>query len=75
MRLLNFDFTGPVARLQVRTYSTHFKAYASDLPEYARWYRSREKPELSDADFLAEEEFTLELDDFFSRFGTPAVAR
>ena len=75
MRLLKFDFTGPVARLQVRTYSTHFKAYASDLPEYARWYRSREKPELSDADFLAEEEFTLELDDFFSRFGTPAVAR
>jgi hypothetical protein len=75
MRLLNFDFTGPVARLQVRTYSTHFKAYAGDLPEYARWYRSREKPGLSDAEFLAEEEFTLELDDFFRRFGTPAVAR
>ena len=75
MRLLNFDFTGSVARLQVRTYSTHFKAYASDLPDYARWYRAREKPELSDADFLAEEEFTLELDDFFSRFGAPAGAR
>jgi hypothetical protein len=61
--------------LQVRTYSTHFKAFASELPDYARWYRPREKPELSDAAFLAEDEFTLELDDFFSRFGTPVAAR
>jgi 3',5'-cyclic AMP phosphodiesterase CpdA len=71
MRLLKFDLTGPGARLQVRTYSTHFKAYASDLPDYARWYRSLEKPELSDPDFLAEDEFTLELDDFYQRFGKP----
>jgi hypothetical protein len=74
MRLLNFDLTGSKARLQVRTYSTHFKAYASDLPDYARWYRSREKPELSDADFLSQEEFTLDLDDFYQRFGQPAKA-
>jgi hypothetical protein len=72
MRLLQFDFTGPAARLQVRTYSTYFKAHATDLPDYARWYRPREKPELSDAEFLSQEEFTLELDDFFSRFGRPS---
>lgn len=74
MRLLNFDLTGSNARLQVRTYSTHFKTYASDLPDYARWYRAAEHPELSDADFLAEDEFTIELDDFYLRFGRPAKA-
>jgi predicted nucleic acid-binding protein len=74
IRLLNFDFTGPIARLQVRTYSTHFKAYASDLPEYARWYKSAEHPELSDAQFLAEDEFSIDLDDFYRRFGQPARA-
>jgi hypothetical protein len=74
LRLLDFDFAGPDARLQVRTYSTHFKAYASDLPDYARWYKPREKPELSDAEFLAEEEFTIDLDDFYQRFGKPAHA-
>ena len=72
MRLLNFDLTGPKARLQVRTYSTHFKAYASDLPDYARWYKPADHPELSDAEFLAQEEFTIELDDFYQRFGKHA---
>jgi hypothetical protein len=74
MRLLHFDFTGLAARLQVRTYSTHFKAHAADLPDYSRWYRPREKPGLSDAEFLSQEEFTLELDDFYDRFGRPAKA-
>lgn len=70
-RLMTFDFTGSVAKLHVRTYSTYFKAYASDLPSYADWYRPNEKPDLSDEAFLAEEEFTLELGDFFTRFGRP----
>ena len=71
LRLLEFDFTGSVARLQVRTYSTHFKLYASDLPQYGQWYRLDEKPHLSDAEFVGEDEFTLVLDDFFTRFGKP----
>jgi hypothetical protein len=53
----------------VRTYSTYFKAYSSELPNYAAWYKPQEHPELSDADFLAEDEFTIELDDFVKRFG------
>ena len=75
MRMLDFDFTGAVPRIEIRTYSTHFKAYASELPDYGSWYRSREKPNLSDAEFLAEEEFTIVLDDFVSRFGKPASRR
>jgi hypothetical protein len=71
MRLLDFDFSGPVPKLQVRTYSTYLKVHAGELPTYAAWYKAREKPDLSDRDFLAEEEFTLELDDFVQRFGTP----
>lgn len=71
LRLLEFDFTAAVPKMRVRTYSTYFKAYASELPNYAAWYKPQEHPELSDADFLAEDEFTIELDDFVRRFGTP----
>jgi hypothetical protein len=35
------------------------------------WYKAREKPALADEDFLAEDEFTIELDDFVQRFGPP----
>jgi hypothetical protein len=71
LRLLEFDFTGPLVSLRVRTYSTHFKAYAGDLPRYGEWYRLNEKPHLSDAEFIGEDEFTLVLDDFFRRFRKP----
>jgi hypothetical protein len=71
LRLLEFDFTAQVPRMRVRTYSTYFKAFAGDLPGYAAWYKPREKPELTDEAFLAEDEFTIELDDFVKRFGLP----
>jgi hypothetical protein len=71
MRLLEFDFSGAMPRMRVRTYSTYFKAHAGELPSYAAWYRPKEQPDLSDEAFLAEEEFTIELDDFVQRFGPP----
>jgi hypothetical protein len=71
LRLLDFDLTGTVPRLQVRTYSTYFKARASELPNYAAWYKPREQPGMTDEAFLAEEEFSIELDDFVQRFGQP----
>ena len=74
MRLMNFDFSGPNARLEVRTFSTYFKTYAKDLPEYSRWYKSIEHPELTDAEFLGQDEFTIDLDDFYLRFGRPGTA-
>ena len=71
LRLLEFDFAAAVPRLRVRTYSTYFKAFASDLSNYAAWYKPREKSDLTDEAFLAEDEFTIELDDFVRRFGLP----
>ncbi|MGE0386357.1 MAG: serine/threonine protein phosphatase [Gammaproteobacteria bacterium] len=74
LRLLNFDFSASVPRLQVRTWSTHFNAYARDLPQYAAWYKAHEQPQMTDAQFLDQEEFELELDDFVRRFGTARAA-
>lgn len=70
LRLLEFDFSGAIPRMHVRTYSTFFKAFSSELPNYSAWYKSTEHPEMSDADFLAEDDFTIELDDWVRRFGT-----
>lgn len=71
LRLLEFDVAGPVPTMRVRTYSTHFKAYASELAGYAAWYKPQEQPQMTDAEFLAQDEFTIELDDFVQRFGRP----
>lgn len=71
MRLLEFDFTTAVPRMRVRTWSTYFKAFANELPNYAAWYKPAEKPALTDEAFLDEDEFTIELTDFVKRFGAP----
>lgn len=73
LRLLSFDLDGPQPRINVRTYSTHFGKYASEMPEYASWYKAGERQaELSDAEFLARDEFVIELTDFHQRFGNGA---
>jgi hypothetical protein len=71
LRLMTFDFSGDHPRLRAQTYSTHFKAYSTNLPRYADWYRF-EHPEFSDEAFAAEDHFELELDDFYERFGGAA---
>lgn len=68
MRLMQFDMTAAVPVIRVRTYSTHYKSTADRLPTYAAFYKAAEKPALSDKDFIAYDEFTLELDDFVARF-------
>jgi hypothetical protein len=68
MRLMEFDFSAATPVVRVRTYSTHYKAFSTDAPQYAAWYKPTEKPELSDQDFLGEDQFTLELPDFRARF-------
>ncbi|WP_438481226.1 serine/threonine protein phosphatase [Oleiharenicola lentus] len=70
LRLLNFDLNAPVPRIDVRTYSTLYKKFASELKEYAAWYKTHDgQSKLSDADYLKREEFTIELKDFRQRFG------
>ena len=68
-RELTFDLDRERPRVQVRTYSTYYRAYSSELPTYAQWYKPLEQPGMSDAEFLRADEFVLELDDFRRRFG------
>jgi hypothetical protein len=68
MRLMEFDMSGTVPLVRVRTYSTHYKRNSIDTPQYARWYKAKEKPELSDEAFHREDDFQLRLTDFHARF-------
>jgi hypothetical protein len=75
MRLMQFDLSKPVPNIRVRTYSTHYKSTSSQLPTYAAFYKAAEKPKLDDSGFLAEDEFTIPLDDFRARFGSGGKVR
>lgn len=70
-RELTFHLESDVPSLAVKTYSTYYNSYASDLPTYVQWYKPDEQPDMTDAEFLEAEEFTLELDNFRARFGEP----
>lgn len=73
MRLMTFDMSEAVPTIRVRTYSTHYDRYASDTPDYARWYKPNEQPQMTDDAFLGQDEFTIRLDDFRARFGNGAA--
>ncbi|WP_201789554.1 hypothetical protein, partial [Cronobacter sakazakii] len=73
MRLMQFDMDAAPPTVRVRTYSTHYRRFASEEPNYARWYKPNEQPHLSDEDFLNRDEFTIPLTDFRARFGAPAA--
>lgn len=71
MRLMTFDFASSVPKVKVRTYSTHYKKFSSEVADYAKWYKGQEHPKMDDADFNAMDEFSFELTDFRARFGAP----
>ncbi len=71
LRVMRFDLAGTVPRVQVRTWSTHYRAWSTDLPDYVKWYKPHEKPEMSDAEYLRQDDFAFTLDDFSARFGPP----
>ncbi len=66
LRLMTFNFESKTPEVRVRTYSTHYKAYASELEQYADWYNFH--PNLTDAEFLGRDEFAIKLADFRERF-------
>lgn len=70
-RELTFHLGGDNPRIEVRTYSTHYNTYSSDLATYPAWYRDREQPGMSDEAFYQSDEFTITLKDFYQRFGMP----
>jgi len=71
-REMTFHLNGAAPRVDVRTYSSYYGKYSSELETYADWYKPREQPEMSDEEFLAADEFTIELTDFRTRF-TPTA--
>ncbi len=73
LRLMQFDFSAEVPEISVRTYSPHYGGFSVDVEDYAKWYKDQEKPEVSDAEFMTADEFTLRLLDFRDRFG-PGVS-
>jgi len=70
-RLLEFELGGASPKVSVRTYSTHYETWSGDLETYADWYREHEQPEMTDLEFLAADDFEIELSDFRTRFGPP----
>lgn len=73
LRLMTFDLAGEAPTLRLRAYSTHYKAFASDLPLYTQWY-GHEHPEMTPAEFVGLDECNFDLDDFRERFGMPSLA-
>lgn len=71
LRLLEFHLASTSPKIVVRTYSTHYAKHASELASYAEWYREHEQPEMTDAEFLAAEQYEIPLVDFRARFGAP----
>lgn len=75
LRLMEFRLDGEAPEIKVRTYSTHYKAYSSELAGYAAWYKATEgQADLSDEDFGKRDEFTIKLNGFHKRFGAPSRA-
>jgi hypothetical protein len=68
-RLMEFDMGGPTPRIRVRTWSSHYLTLSADAENYADWYKRYEHPDLSDEQFLATDDFELDLVDFRQRFG------
>jgi hypothetical protein len=74
MRLMTFAMASPTPTVAVKTYSTHYKKRSTETPQYAAWYKEKEQPEFSAKEFLDSDDFTVELDDFRSRFKRAAIA-
>lgn len=72
LRLLKFRLDDEDPSIEVRTYSTHYGKFASEIPEYGAWYKEHDRQaDLSDEEYLKREEFTIKLGDFHRRFGSP----
>lgn len=74
MRLLEFNLDAAAPQVRVRTYSPLYGKHASEIPEYAQWYKAGEgQGDATDAEFLARDEFVIPLVDFHQRFGAPTA--
>ena len=68
LREMAFHIYDDKPRIDIRTYSSHYDAYSSELATYAEWYKENEQAEMTDSEFAKADEFTIDLSDFHSRF-------
>jgi hypothetical protein len=68
LRLMHFDFSDQSEQITVKTFSSHYNRYSSDMNQYADWYKAREKPHLSDSEFYSVDDFVIRLEGFSERF-------
>ena len=73
LRLMQFDMGAKTPCVQVRTYSTYYQTFSTDLPEYVQWYKPVEQPKFTDEAFEAGDDFVIEMEDFRQRFGKAEV--
>lgn len=73
VRLMEFDTSGEMPKVEVKTYSTYYKQYSGDFENYVAWYRDMEQPNMSDEEFLKSDRYTIELQHFKKRFGEPKL--
>ena len=69
LRPLKCEMAAAAPTIAFKTYSTYYKKFSSEVPDYAKWYRPHEQPDMTDAEFLAAEDFVIKLSDFRQRFG------
>ena len=69
LREMVFHTYGEKPRIDIRTYSSHYGMYSSEMETYADWYRADEQPDMTDEQFVNADQFTIELSDFYARFG------
>jgi hypothetical protein len=70
LREMVFHTYGEKPRIDIRTYSSHYGMYSSEMASYAEWYKTDEQPDMTDEQFANADQFTIELSDFYTRFGT-----
>ncbi|MEZ5502357.1 MAG: metallophosphoesterase [Halioglobus sp.] len=70
-RLMAFDTAAAVPTVRVKTYSPHYDAFSDDLTTYAQWYKDIEQPAMTDQQFYQADSYTIDMDDFRARFGSP----
>lgn len=75
LRLLTFHLAAADPTLSVRTYSTHYKKFSTDIARYAAWYRQYEQPTATDEEFGRMDDFSVTLPDFTKRFGPPLARK
>ena len=68
LRLMKFDLGTDNPKISIKTFSTFYNKYSSDIDTYASWYKNQEHPEMTDAQFYAADDFEISLAGFKQRF-------